>query len=288
LKELRLLIVLIFFLAQTGFSQEPAITFKLYSIVTRDGNTYIGKIMSQTNDSVWVQTDNLGILHFSNADIRTRIELDPVTNSMGKYWLPNPQSSRYFWAPNGYGLKAGEAYFQNIWVLYNQVSAGLTNYFSIGGGIIPLFLLDSDVIPVWLVPKFSFPIVKEKFNLGAGAFLGTIIGEDAGIFGLLYGTSTFGSRDKNMSIGMAYGFGGGDWMKKPLINLSTMVRVGPKWYFISENYIIPFEDQVGGAISVGGRSIIGRISLDYSLWIPVGVEIGAFFALPFIGITVPL
>jgi hypothetical protein len=130
--------------------------------------------------------------------------------------------------------------------------------------------------------------VKEKVNLGTGAFLGTVIGEDTGIFGLLYGTSTFGSRDKNMSIGVAYGFAGGEWMGRPLVNLSTMVRISPKGYFISENYFLPIAGQFAGVISLGGRSIIRTIGLDYSLWIPIGADIGGFFAAPFIGISIPL
>jgi hypothetical protein len=288
MKKLRLLFILFLFLARTGFSQEAADSLKLHKIETNDGNTYVGVILSETGDSLTVKTEKLGILHLAKSDIISYKKLQSVAKIKGRYWLPNPQSSRYFWAPNGYGLKKGEAYYQNIWVLYNQLSVGLTDYFSIGGGVVPLFLFPEGVTPVWIVPKFSIPIVKEKVNLGTGAFLGTVIGEDTGIFGLLYGTSTFGSRDKNMSIGVAYGFAGGEWMGRPIVNLSTMVRIGPKGYFISENYFLPIADQFAGVISLGGRSIIRTIGLDYSLWIPIGADIGGFFAAPFIGISIPL
>jgi hypothetical protein len=288
MRKLRLLFILFLFLARTGFSQEAADSLKLHNIETNDGNTYLGVILSETGDSLTIKTEKLGILHLAKGDIITDKELKSVIRNKGRYWLPNPQSSRYFWAPNGYGLKKGEAYYQNIWVLYNQVSVGLTDNFSLGGGIVPFFLFPEGVTPVWIVPKFSIPLVKEKVNLGTGAFLGTVIGEDTGIFGLLYGTSTFGSRDKNMSIGVAYGFAGGEWMGRPLINLSTMVRTGPKGYFISENYFLPIGDQVAAVISLGGRSIIRNLGLDYSLWIPIGADIGRFIAFPFLGITIPL
>lgn len=270
------------------FGQDSSDSLKFKSIETRDGNTYIGRVLSETGDSVVFKTEKLGILRFSKTDILALRDLDKVSAVKGEYWLPNPQSSRYFWAPNGYGLKKGEAYYQNIWVMYNQVSFGLTNHFSLGGGIMPVFLLGAEVVPVWLVPKFSVPIEKEKINLGTGAFLGSFIGEDTGVFGLLYGTATFGSRDKNFSLGMAYGFADSEWMNKPVINLSTLIRVGPKGYFISENYLIPADNQLAGVISFGGRSMIRKIGLDYSLWIPVGADIGSFFALPFLGVTVPL
>jgi hypothetical protein len=288
MKKIKLLFILFLFLAKTGFSQEATDSLKLHNIETNDGNSFIGIIMSESIDSLTLKTEKLGILHFAKTEIIANKELQSVARNKGRYWLPNPQSSRYFWAPNGYGLKKGEAYFQNIWVLYNQVSVGLTDYFSIGGGIVPLFLFPEGVTPVWLVPKLSIPIVKEKVNLGTGAFLGTVIGEDTGIFGLLYGTTTFGSPDKNMSIGLAYGFAGGEWMGKPVVNISAMVRTGPKGYFISENYFLPIDNQVVGIISLGGRTIIRNIGLDYSIWIPIGADIGSFIAVPFIGITIPL
>jgi hypothetical protein len=287
MKKIRLVFVLFLFSSFAGFTQESADTLKWHIIETRDGNTFVGVILSDTGDTLIVKTEKLGLLHIPRTDIHSEKELKSVSKTKGQYWLPNPQSSRYFWAPNGYGLKKGEAYFQNIWVMYNQVSVGLSDYFSIGGGVVPLFLFPEGVTPVWIVPKLSIPISKEKINLGAGAFLGTVIGESTGVFGLLYGTSTFGSRDKNVSIGMAYGFAGGEWMGKPIINFSTMVRTGPKGYFISENYFLPVDDQFAAVISVGGRTIIRRIGLDYSLWIPFGSDISNLIVLPFLGVSIP-
>ncbi len=213
----------------------------LYRVDTKDGNSFIGTILGEDTLILFIKTENLGDLKISKNDVKSIKQIQNVVKVGDKFWLTNPQSSRYFWAPNGYGLMKGEAYYQNIWVLYNQVSFGLANNFSLGVGMMPLFLIAGTATPVWMVPKFSFPLVKNKFNLGAGAFLGTLIGENSGVFGLLYGTSTFGSRDKNFSIGLAYGFAGDEWLNTPVINVSGMVRTGPKGYFITENYAITVE-----------------------------------------------
>ena len=154
--------------------------------------------------------------------------------------------------------------------------------------MVPLFLFAGTATPFWIVQKLSIPVVENKFNVGTGAFLGTFIGEQTGVFGLLFGTTTFGSRDKNLSLGLAYGFAGGEWMRVPIINVSCMVRTGPKGYFISENYIIPFEGKEVFLISAGGRSIIRNVGLDYSIWIPMGAELGSFIAIPFLGVTIPI
>jgi hypothetical protein len=67
-----------------------------------------------------------------------------------------------------------------------------------------------------------------------------------------------------------------------------MLRIGPKDYFITENYVISIDEETGVLISAGGRSIIRNVGLDYSLWIPIGFEIENFIAVPFLGVTVPI
>ena len=103
----------------------------------------------------------------------------------GSYWLENPQATRYFWSPNGYNLKKGEGYYQNVWIMGNQAIYGITNHISAGIGTIPLFLFGGAPTPVWLTTKFSIPVVENKFNVGAGALVGTILGEEHTSFGIL-------------------------------------------------------------------------------------------------------
>jgi hypothetical protein len=154
--------------------------------------------------------------------------------------------------------------------------------------MVPLFFFGAGFLPFWIVPKFSIPVVENKFNIGTGAFLATVIGEQSTFFGLLYGTTTFGSRDKNLSLGIAYGFAEGDWMKVPVINISCLIRTGPKGYFVSENYIITIEQETTVLLSAGGRSIIRNVGLDYGLWVPIIKEMDRLIAIPFLGISVPI
>ncbi len=263
-------------------------SIKTVRVETIDGNIFIGNVVKEDSLNMVLRTENLGLLKIPLNNIRSRTEIKGIKKVGSTFWLPNPQSARYFWAPNGYGLEKGSSYYQNIWIFYNQFSVGLTNNFSVGAGMLPLFLFGGTSTPVWIVPKLSIPVIENKFNIGAGAFLGTILGEQAGVFGLLYGTSTFGSRDKNLSLGLAYGFADDEWMKIPIINASCMIRTGAKGYFVSENYLITIEGETFALISVGGRSIIRNISLDYSLWIPAGGEIDSFVAVPFLGVTIPI
>lgn len=255
-------------------------------IETQDGNRFTGKIINQDSEKIVLLTENLGEIAVQKKNIKTQALIHASRMKNGEWWFDNPQSSRYFWAPNGYGLKKGEGYYQNIWVLWNQFAYGITNNFSIGGTIIPAFLFGGAPTPVFISPKFSIPVDKDKFNLGAGALIGTILGEDNTTFGLVYGVSTFGSPDGNISFGLGYGFGGGEWSSSPLINISGMKRLSSRWYFLSENYIMGIDGETGGVISGGARWIIKKAALDFGLFIPIGTD-DVLLVLPWLGFTIP-
>lgn len=271
-----------------GFCQERTDSLKLYRIETSDGNEYVGRIVGIDSLTFKFETTNIGVIDIVRTNIEKISEVKQAQLKDGSYWFENLQATRYFWAPNGYGLKKGEAYYQNMWIFYNQVGYGFSNYFSIGTGMIPLFLLGGASTPIWITPKFSIPISKNKVNLGFGVLAATVVGENDASFGIAYGVSTFGSRDKNITIGMGYGYTGGSWAKKPIIMASTMLRAGKKGYFMSENYLIPVDNEFAFIGMIGGRSLINKVALDYGLIIPLFSEMEKLVAIPWLGFTIPI
>jgi len=284
----RLIPILIFLInIQTAFGQVTNDSTANYRIETYDGNEYVGKILSEADGKIMFKTDKLGVINIYRSDVKKITKLDAIKMVEGKYWPENLQSARYFFAPTGYGLKAGEGYYQNVWVLFNQVSVGITDNISLGAGVVPLFLFTSEYNPVWLVPKFSIPLVKDKINVGGGAFLGLVTGTKNSGFGIVYGSSTFGSRDQNLTLGLGYGYAGGQWANTPLINISAVIRTGPRGYFLTENYLIDAGETILVLLSLGGRSIIKRTGLDYGLFIPLTEDMGGFIAIPWLGLSIP-
>jgi hypothetical protein len=259
----------------------------LVKIETKDGNEFIGRIISEDAAHMLLYTNELGQLDIPMGFIKTRTTVNASRIVDGSLWFDNPQSSRYFWSPNGYGLKKGEGYYQNIWVLYNQVSVGVTDYFSIGAGIVPLFLFAGTSTPIWVIPKFSIPVVKDKFNLGIGVIAGVVAGETNAGFGILYGVATLGNRDHNVNIGLGWGYAAGSWAQRPLISVSGTTRLSARSYLISENYYINLDDHSMVLLSLGGRSFIKKVGIDYFLVAPLESGIDNFFAIPVLGITIP-
>jgi len=280
------LALVLFFAVFSCFSQEKSAP-KIFRLETRDGNGYNGEVLSSDSVKVRFKSDKLGEITVLRSEVKSLEPLDAKQLKDGNYWFENPQSTRYFFSPNGYGLKQGEGYYQNIWVLMNSVAVGLTDHISIGAGMIPLFLFAGSATPVWVTAKVSIPVVKDKFNLGAGFLTGTALGEPDTGFGIFYGLATIGSKDKNFTVGGGYGFAVDSESGAPMFNLNGMIRVSPRGYLISENYLFVDEFSSTLILSFGARTIIKGAGLDYGLIIPA-VSGEGLIAVPWLGITIPI
>jgi len=259
----------------------------IYKIQTKDGNGYTGYMASSDSLKLLFHDVKLGEIAIPKSEISTMAPLDAKQLKKGKYWTGNPQSTRYFFSPDGYGLSKGEGYYQNLWVLANSFAVGLTDYLSIGAGAIPLFLIAGAPTPAWLTAKISIPVVKNKVNLGAGILTGTVFGVEKSGFGIFYGISTFGSRDRNISLGLGYGFSGGSVSNAPMINVNGMYRIGARSYLLTENYFLPDGSNTSLMMMLGARQIIKDAGLDYGLVFPAGSGINGVVAIPWLGITIP-
>ncbi|MEA3460382.1 MAG: hypothetical protein U9R49_00795 [Bacteroidota bacterium] len=286
--HLKSILLLLFLLLQlSAFSQEPADSISLWVIDTEDGNSFMGSIVDEDSARLILLTEVYGTIQIPVSQIKAKSELQKTELVEGEFWFRNPHATRYFFGTNGYGLRKGEAYYQNTWILFNQINYGITNNISLGGGIVPLFLFAGAPTPVFITPKVTIPLIKEKLNLGVGMLYAYVLGEELG-FGIGYGALSFGNRDNNLTLGAGWAFANGEWANAPTLTLSGMTRVGRKTYLITENYYIGISEGSSlGIISAGGRSVQKRLAIDYGLVLPVGADIGSFVAIPWLGIAVP-
>lgn len=257
-----------------------------YRVETKDGNEYLGRIVFDDPQKIKLITQNLGEITLNKIDI-VKIEAVQVSQIKdGVLWFNNPQASRYFWMPNGYGIKKGEGYYQNVWIFVNQFTVAASDHLSIGAGIVPTFLFGGPS-PVWVTGKFSIPVRPDVFNVGVGMLSGTVLGEENSGFGIAYGLTTFGTRDKNYSLGLGYGYADGDWANQPTVSFSALVRTSNRGYFLTENYYIGTGEDPLVLISIGGRRIVKKVGIDFGLFMPF-VSGWNFVAIPWLGLTVPL
>ena len=280
-------LICLFFIQQKGFAQNiPKDSTVQVTLRTTDDNEYVGFIVAQSAETVSLKTENLGVINIPKKMIRDIQTVRKEQIIDGQYWYDNPYATRYFFGPNGYGLRKGEGYYQNAWIFFNQISYGFTKHLTIGVGLVPGFLLGGGATPIWLTPKVSLPLNKDKVNLGVGGLFATALGSDGGgSFGVAYGQLTFGPRDRNINIGLGYGYAGDDWADTPTVTLSAMYRATKKFALMTENYIFDTGEENFFLLSFGGRFIGRHVAIDAGLFIPA--EGDAFIASPWLGVNVP-
>lgn len=289
IKVTSLLLLLLIISSGSLNAQEPVDSLKIYQVETVDGNTFVGNILSRDEKVLVIKTE-LGLLNIPYRNVKTVKEVKPAEMVGGQVWPENPHSSRYFYLPNGYGLRKGEGYYQNTWIFFNQVSYGFTNNFSMGVGLVPSFLFGANGAPVWITPKFSIPVKHDKWNIGAGALIGSYVGKANGyapVIGMVYGVSTFGSRDKNFTVGTGFAFADDEWASTPVFSLGGTIRAGKRHYFLTENYFFFGNGEMGSLVWLGGRFASPSLAIDYGGIMPVFGEMNQIIIIPWLSITIP-
>jgi hypothetical protein len=292
-----LLLTLFTSLATTSQAQNDGIEDIYISVKMNDGNTFVGKQIALTDTHIIIETESLGKMNLPRENVKIfKVINKPIRSTSGQYWYENPNATRNVITPTGYSLRKGEGYYQNLMLFYNQVSYGFTDRLTIGAGIETLSLLgresNENSLGYTITPKFSFPIHEEKLNIGVGALLINFpFRNDDQLLDLatLYGVSTFGSRDRNFSLGVGFGVVDGEFSSRPTVTISGNFRISERFALTSENWILPNSDGII-ILSFGGRIIGNNITWDISFFGATDVDGGGFFdilPIPLVGLVAP-
>ncbi|MBK8443437.1 MAG: hypothetical protein IPL35_08480 [Sphingobacteriales bacterium] len=233
-------------------------------VMMKDGSVYQGKIVSEKEDKIQLQTKTAGILDLLRSDIKT-IE-KRVLSKTGQVWFPNPNYTRYFFGPTAFCLQKGESYYQNTYLIINTFNYGITNYFTIGGGIELISLINGE--PIFMLnPKLGFPL-GGKWAAGGGVlYINSKIFSSERDFelnglGIGYGLLTYGSHEHNMSLGVGYGWVNDEIANQPILTVSGMTRVSKRLGLVSENWFLPIEGSLKGLWGYGGRIMGENLTVD--------------------------
>jgi hypothetical protein len=167
-----------------------------------------------------------------------------------------PQETRLFVTATGRSLKPGTGYVGVSEIFVPFVQVGVTDRFSIGAGK-PL-LLPGGLNPVWITPKLQV-LARDSVKAAVGVIHATGVGRgnDAGI---AYEVTTFGQPDRSASIGVGYGYSGGD--RAAMVMVGGEIRTGRNVKWITDNWLWPGGP---GFVSGGVRVFRGRMSADLAV-----------------------
>jgi len=270
-------------------------------IQTSTGATVIGRIVEIDSLEVDFET-YMGTLRIPISDISSIEEIPKDALKDGKYWFPNPNATRLFFAPTGRMQAKGHGYFADYYVLVPMAAYGVTDWFGIGGGFSLVPFIEFYKQALYIMPRVGI-IQREKF-----AWCGGVLGvklpsfEDDYIIGagIAYTTATYGTLDASVTVGTGYGFTTeserdsvtGEWAFEYSGMDLPMFMVGGEWRFarrvslVSENWIIPeIEEGIPVLFSYGARLFGEQISVDIGFIVPLPAieeDIPIFPGIPYV------
>ncbi|MEM4261156.1 MAG: hypothetical protein QXG00_07980 [Candidatus Woesearchaeota archaeon] len=270
MKSITFYFFILSFVYNVGFSQnkdhsnEQLIQDSVYLIKMTDGSLFYGKILWSNEKEIRLLTNNAGEITIQKSKI-DKLELQHgIKTKSGEYWFKNPTSTRYLISPSAFNLKAGEGYYQNIWVLFHSAHIGIADFFSLGAGFETLTLLRGQPI-FFLVPKFSFRL-SDNFYAGIGGLylnMAKSTTEFGNGLGLGYGLITYGTRDDNITFGAGFDVIDGKFRTNPSFTLSGMLRLSKHIGLVSENWFFSdMDNRYYFLVSYGMRFIWESVTID--------------------------
>ncbi len=303
-------IALVFFIILFSFTDMSAQKREkqVVRIETSDGMVVKGIILKQNFKQIRLRTSSAGIVTLYKKNIvsvkkveksesdndksndKSSIDFDSLESYEEDDYKSYP--SKYFFGSTGYGLKKGEGYYSNIGILLNEVNYGLSDNFSVGAGLVPLFLFHGGATPLWLKAKYAVPIVENQINFSTSVIFGGVLGQrdsrgSSDINGgVIQAVITFGSVDKNFSLGYNFLFASEETENLQIIQLSGKYKVSNRTYLICDANILLLDSFTSAFSILGARTMFRGIALDYGGYVPIFRGIDGLYILPYLGVKV--
>ena len=292
--------LLVFFIAVFSFFEIDAqeIIPDSYETIIKlkNGKEFKGKLKGETDSTFTLIVEDIGELTFEKIKILSidnKVNLSSKVDSKG-YVIDYHNSTRSFISPTGYGLRKGQAYYENIYLAFNSFSYGVTDRFSIAFGGEFISLLVGGETPIFYIsPRFNLEFGSDKGAFSVGAIYFSVPESNNRGIGLAQVALTLGSRNNNINFGIGAGFNfeNNNNDNVLLFSLGTTLRLSKKLSFVTDNFVLS-ENDFDNDIVVLSAAIRIHFSkpgaaLNVGLWRPVE-DIGSLLAIPMISATIPL
>ncbi len=232
----------------------------------RDGSTLVGRITAVSSDSVRLRLDQ-GEVNLARSGIVQVRQIPQAALRNGEYWFENPHPTRLLFSTTAFPLEKGTGYYANAWLFMHTFAAGITDRFTLGGGAttIPGLALADNLF--YLLPKYTV-YSGNRTQVALGALVGFLPFDDAVVStaGLLYAVGTTGTRESNVSLGLAWGYRNAEVTGTPGVMLGGQGRVSRRVSLISENWFFSDGNNTEGVISYGLRFLGENLSADVA-WV---------------------
>lgn len=257
--------------------QDSSQIAKVYRLTLNDGSEIIGTIQKEDSVQVEFQSVSKIMMRVPRNQIKAIL---PLKGSVvdGEFRRSDPNYTRLFFAPTGRALKSGQGYFSAYEIFFPFIAIGIGDVVTLAGGMSLIPGAESQIY--YFAPKIT-PLHIKNFDLSAGVLYINALESDFSGGGIVYGVGTYGSNDNAFTLGLGWGFAGGEIANKPILLLGGEIRLSNSIKLISENWIPPGTDLV--MYSFGIRFFGENLAADLGFIRPSQSGSGGFPFIPWIG-----
>jgi hypothetical protein len=224
-----------------------------------DGTTLAGRVVARTDTSCTVVTA---------AGLTVVVPRRSLTSWSGpeipgpsRFGRADPGRTRLFLAPTGRTLARGEGYVGDYYVLFPVVGYGITDRFTLAGGMsaIPGLTIGQQLF--YLAPKVSL-VRSPTFNLGVGALYMRLLWSSVvnAWGGVGYGVATLGGEDAALTLGLGWPFAAGGSTRDPWVMAGGEQRVSRGVKLLIEGWKFPGSNDV--PVVAGVRFVDVKVAVD--------------------------
>lgn len=270
-------------------------TLKVYRAEMKDGLEMVGHYLYHDSINFVMRTKQLPRVEIPMQQILKIEEVAASEFRGGVYWFKNPHATRYFFAPSAINLEKGEGYYQNAYLIFNSFNVGVTNNFSIGGGLEILSLFGSMVsnnafAPIFfLTPKLSFK-ATDKFHYGMGVFYVNapriFSDEERAGAGISYVMGTYGDRNRNLTLGGGLAFAGTSFSSEPIFTVCGLSRISRRTALVTENWLLGNNGSLNAFYSYGFRFFGEKIAVDLGFINNAQIASALLLGVPYVDFTI--
>lgn len=259
------------FIEAKNNNQEVVVTLK-------NNSTFTGKVITVDDSSAGVETKD-GLFNF-NYDRIKEVKIVDV-NDVTSGWYKNPSENKLFISQTGKMLESKSGFYQNTLLFFSNFAYGISNHISVdlGFSMIPGLGAENQLFSAGLKTGTS---LNEKFDVSVSAKHYRLFDNDIGVTSLS-GSITYSSKHIDLTAGSGFGIAEGT-SSNPLVILGGQLRVSQRFALLSENLILPSEDDVVPLVSFGGRIINTRSVFDIGFFTSEDIDA----LIPFVSYTVKL
>lgn len=222
MKQILFLIICTFF-SISAISQETSSSDSLLLITMKNGDEYIGKILSDDGREVLLISKEIGKIYLLKENIKS---IEPFKEGDfkivdGEYRSSGPFTTRYYFTTNALPIKKRENYAM-INLFGPEVHFAVSDKFS--AGIMTTWIASPMVVSL----KYTVPTNNPKINFGLGTLMGTsgYLMQGRGYGGLHWGMLTFGDRLTNFTISGGFAYIDPGFDKTNAYSLGTVTQPG--------------------------------------------------------------